>query len=174
METVSTIVCPNCGANASNFHNCEYCGSLLVRFVDKNIPLDEEKYSKQALKLEGLEDALTKNLEEQAITNGRNHIHTHIRIDGENRVELDVTNPKAQTELVLYKLSKDKIARVKPTNVPETEEQSLVICVRFFEPYHLLRHRRFKELDIYNLFSLQVDTYGNQKDGTKLGTVYQY
>lgn len=28
-----TIVCPNCGANATNFKNCEYCGSLLVRFA---------------------------------------------------------------------------------------------------------------------------------------------
>ncbi len=30
---VQTIVCPNCGANATNHHNCEYCGSLLVRFA---------------------------------------------------------------------------------------------------------------------------------------------
>ena len=30
---VQTIVCPNCGANASNHSNCEYCGSILVRFA---------------------------------------------------------------------------------------------------------------------------------------------
>lgn len=42
---LKTYVCPNCGANATNAQNCEYCGSLLVRFVDKGVslsqPLDE-------------------------------------------------------------------------------------------------------------------------------------
>ena len=28
---LQTIVCPNCGANATNHHNCEYCGSFLVQ-----------------------------------------------------------------------------------------------------------------------------------------------
>lgn len=28
---VQTIVCPNCGASATNHHNCEYCGSFLVQ-----------------------------------------------------------------------------------------------------------------------------------------------
>lgn len=28
---VKTIICPNCGATTSNFHNCEYCGSFLVQ-----------------------------------------------------------------------------------------------------------------------------------------------
>lgn len=42
---LKTYVCPNCGANTTNAQNCEYCGSLLVRFVDKGIslfqPIDE-------------------------------------------------------------------------------------------------------------------------------------
>lgn len=28
---VTTIVCPNCGAHATNLHNCEFCGSFLVQ-----------------------------------------------------------------------------------------------------------------------------------------------
>ena len=28
---VQTIICPNCGANATNHHNCEYCGSYLIQ-----------------------------------------------------------------------------------------------------------------------------------------------
>ena len=42
---MKTIVCPNCGANATNHENCEYCGSLLVRFVDQNIQYNEDNYN---------------------------------------------------------------------------------------------------------------------------------
>ena len=28
---IKTVVCPNCGANATNLQNCEYCNSILVR-----------------------------------------------------------------------------------------------------------------------------------------------
>ena len=44
METNKTLVCPNCGANITNYRNCEYCGSLLVRFVDKGIDLQKTSY----------------------------------------------------------------------------------------------------------------------------------
>lgn len=183
-SSVSTIVCPNCGANPQNHNNCEYCGSLLVRFADKNIPLNEEKYGSKAFTFEGLKEALTKNLEEQARTSGHNHVHTKIKCWPLVQ-ELDVTNPKAQTELVLYKLSNYGTVRIKPTNIPETDEQSLVICIRFYEvdskfsglreerQQQVRAHNRFKQMDIFNLFSLQLDTLGDKK-GFKLGTVYQY
>ena len=59
---VQTIICPNCGANSSNHHHCEYCGSILVRFVDKNIDIDD-KYKKEAkVLIPGLETALKSNL----------------------------------------------------------------------------------------------------------------
>lgn len=57
---VSTIVCPNCGASTSNRHNCEYCGSLLVRFITKDIPLDD--YQKNTFVYDGIESALKTNL----------------------------------------------------------------------------------------------------------------
>lgn len=28
---IKTVICPNCGANATNLQNCEYCNSILVR-----------------------------------------------------------------------------------------------------------------------------------------------
>ena len=61
LET-KTIVCPNCGASTHNFHNCEYCGSLLVRFVRQNKAIDERRYGLGAKPLPGLEDELKKNL----------------------------------------------------------------------------------------------------------------
>ena len=39
---LKTYVCPNCGANTTNAQNCEYCGSLLVRFVEKGISLSQQ------------------------------------------------------------------------------------------------------------------------------------
>lgn len=60
-STITTITCPNCGANPSNHHNCEYCGSMLIRFVDKNITINDN-YKKQARVIPGLEDALKSNL----------------------------------------------------------------------------------------------------------------
>ena len=41
---LKTFVCPNCGANTSNTENCEYCGSLLVRFVERGIDLSHTSY----------------------------------------------------------------------------------------------------------------------------------
>lgn len=32
-----TITCPNCGASTSNYQNCEYCGSFLVRQVSRGL-----------------------------------------------------------------------------------------------------------------------------------------
>lgn len=72
--SISTIVCPNCGANPKNRHNCEYCGSMLIRFVDKNITIDE-KYKKNARVISGLEEALKSNLLIQ-----KNHINGIIPI----------------------------------------------------------------------------------------------
>ena len=55
------LKCPNCGANATNHQNCEYCGSLLVRFVDKGISLQmpPAKIYDKSLYLPGVHDAVT-------------------------------------------------------------------------------------------------------------------
>lgn len=177
-SSVSTIVCPNCGANPQNHNNCEYCGSLLVRFADKNIPIVEEKYGSKAFKFDGLKEALTVNLEEQARTNGHNHIHTMIK-SWPLVLALDVTNPKSQNELIEYTLSDGTPVIVRP-KYTETDEQSLVICIRFYETTKPIKgdgqkkaHDRFKQLDIFPLFSLQVDNF-ETLEGTIAGKVYQY
>lgn len=64
---VKTIVCPNCGANVTNLKNCEYCGSILVRYIDKGVAIDEKIYGKNVLVIPGLEEELKKNLSLQEI-----------------------------------------------------------------------------------------------------------
>lgn len=57
--------CPNCGANYTNTTNCEYCGSLLVRFVEKGIDLSKTSYTDDSQTLPGLTAELKRNLKLQ-------------------------------------------------------------------------------------------------------------
>lgn len=59
---LKTITCPNCGANTTNAENCDYCGSLLVRFIDKGIEIDTNKFKSDALEYSGLLSELKSNL----------------------------------------------------------------------------------------------------------------
>ena len=59
------IKCPNCGAPAKNHKNCEFCGSLLVRFANKGIDLTNTTYLNNDAVLPGLIKELEKNLELQ-------------------------------------------------------------------------------------------------------------
>lgn len=62
---MKVIKCPNCGANAKNHTNCEYCGSLLVRFVDKGIEIKDTSYIDNSMVFPGLLEELKKNVEYQ-------------------------------------------------------------------------------------------------------------
>ena len=65
---MKALVCPHCGANTTNTQNCEYCGSLLVRFVDKGLDLSQNKYAKYINNnyvIKGLIDELKQNLKYQ-------------------------------------------------------------------------------------------------------------
>ena len=62
MAEVKSYVCPNCGANTTNAQNCEYCGSLLVRFVEKGIDLSNTTYTNDCITFPGLAAELKKNL----------------------------------------------------------------------------------------------------------------
>lgn len=57
-----TLRCPNCGANTTNADNCEYCGSLLVRFVEKGIDLSKTSYTSNTEVFPGLIRELKQNL----------------------------------------------------------------------------------------------------------------
>ena len=107
---------------------------------------------------------------------------------GTRRIELDVTNPKSQTESIPYTLSNGLTVRIKPVDIPSTQSQSLVICFRFYEITEKIYlpatikeemkwqdelHKRFKRLDMLPLFTLHADTFANMV-GRKMGTVYQY
>lgn len=62
------IKCPNCGASSSNHSNCEYCGSLLVRFAEHGIDLSTTSYLTNDHVYAGLIDALRQNLDRQELS----------------------------------------------------------------------------------------------------------
>ena len=64
MET-ALIKCPNCGANATNHTNCEYCGSLLVRFAAAGVDLSKTTYTNDSATFPRFADELRKNLQLQ-------------------------------------------------------------------------------------------------------------
>lgn len=62
---LKTYVCPNCGANTTNAENCEYCDSLLVRFVERGIDLSHTTYTNNDAVIAGLIPELKRNLQLQ-------------------------------------------------------------------------------------------------------------
>lgn len=62
---LKVLKCPNCGANTTNAQNCDYCGSLLVRFVDKGIDLSKTSYTNDSATFPGLAEELKRNLQLQ-------------------------------------------------------------------------------------------------------------
>lgn len=62
---IKSYICPNCGANTTNAQNCEYCGSLLVRFVERGIDLSHTNYTNNSGIFPGLIEELNRNLKLQ-------------------------------------------------------------------------------------------------------------
>ena len=63
---LKSYVCPNCGANTTNAQNCDYCGSFLVRFVEKGIDLSQTTYTSNSEVFPGLIEELKRNLKLQS------------------------------------------------------------------------------------------------------------
>lgn len=57
---MTTVQCPSCGAAATNLKNCEFCGSLFVRYIDHKLDIeiikDNSKINNEIFP--GLEDFL--------------------------------------------------------------------------------------------------------------------
>ncbi len=65
MNNIKIYKCPNCGANATNSDNCEYCGSMLVRFAARNIDTQKTSYIDNSNTIESFLSSLHLNLFKQ-------------------------------------------------------------------------------------------------------------
>ena len=123
------IVCPNCGANTTNRKNCEYCGSMLVRFVDKNIAIDQNVFGKNALSFSSVVMHLKKNLELQNELSSTDVVRTEFIISNDSFVE--------EPYLCVYggNISETKYAfyfsegfQLGDANIPPSSEPRLLLC----------------------------------------------
>jgi len=152
------LKCPNCGANATNHQNCEYCGSLLVRFVEKGIDLSKTTYLSDAEVFPGLTEHLRQNLRLQK-DNPEQFVATDLYFN--------FIKKGAQTGYnglsVLRTGFANWIDNSRIDNYGKTE--GLVICFRFeydqfnpteYEKMYYEQHSRFKELDCFQLFTEKI------------------
>lgn len=168
-EIIKPVICPNCGASSTNHQNCEYCGSLLVRFADANIDIKNTSYGDDSLTLPGLTEHLRNNIASQRNTN-----------------DLVVTDIFVRDDA--YAGGKAALASVINTNklvsqddmffFPEKVGAGLAVGLSFnpyvdgtLDPDYNARqemyHQRFKSLASFPLFkshlSIGEDVYGNRQ-----------
>lgn len=151
---IKTIICPNCGASSHNHHNCEYCGSLLVRFVSQNKTIDEQRYGKEAKPLPGLEDELKKNLSLQKTCGDSYAIVTTILTEHE-----DIVIVYGQVMPPFVRLNNGTVLKLSQAN----DENGLVYVIPFqtksmdtdIATMEKKRLAMFKTLDYFFLFEPQ-------------------
>ena len=151
------IECPNCGAPATNHQNCNFCGSLLVRFADKGIDLSTTSYLNNNAVLPGLIKELEKNLNLQQSDNG---VITEVYMD-------DKMIGSIQSSKTLTGFNGDYF--------PDAETPSLATEFAFGisdsddpdSKIECARQEKFEHLQSYPLFESSADKFYDT-------TVYQY
>ncbi len=154
------LKCPNCGANATNHQNCEYCGSLLVRFVEKGIDLSKTTYMTNEGVFPGLAEELHRNLRLQK--DNPDVVVTDI--------EFNFRNVGSATEYNCLSVLRTGRALWQDDSPIDSygKTDGFVINVHFiYNPDNptqedrvvLEQHLRFKELDCFQLFTEQNFVY---------------
>lgn len=92
MAELQTYVCPNCGANTTNVENCEYCGSLLIRFAQRKININKDEYSIETCHVDiDMIKEFEKNLKRQEETNDRVVTDIYVKKNLHKCVSIDRT-----------------------------------------------------------------------------------
>jgi hypothetical protein len=142
-------ICPNCGANITNMQNCEFCGSLLIRLQQQGINIESAGYKDDSRVFQGLVGALKRNLDLQKATNHSIAVSTDIYVEqnGKDRC----------LSSVIMKLETQDHKLFFPNS--NYDKDHLMIVFQFFpnnESGHELRLRKFRNLDIYELFTENI------------------
>ena len=153
---VSAIVCPNCGANTSNRLNCEYCGSMLVRFTDHGISIDPTKYGNEAKAIDGLEEALAGNLSLQETCGENEYVITNIIRDMDPQriqfIQSDAATIGITGVNPLKNASKGNISLRIPFSVRSNDDEVMMNARETLD--------KFRQLDCFSLFTPQQNEDG--------------
>ncbi len=139
------LKCPNCGANATNHENCEYCGSLLVRFVEKGIDLSKTSYMTSDGVFPGLVEELRQNFKLQE-KHPMDFVCTDIVLEDKKNNTFYTLSVLRTGRTVWYDGKKfDSFGKT----------QGFIIGFKLRKDVDVdqKQHERFKELDCYPLFT---------------------
>lgn len=183
---LKAISCPNCGANTTNHQNCEYCGSLLVRFIDEKIEIDNEWYGKEAPVINGLIDNLKQNLQLQ-----ESHPGVMVCTDLDEpsgRVNLQFANCLPENSYGVDKIQLVVYLRMDPNDyIPFTqlpisrlfkcsycaETGYWECCINFGKDYEtaarMISHISREVYGVTNLSSFKIKTWSDKEDNSKSG-----
>lgn len=153
MSEGKLLTCPNCGANITNTQNCEYCGSLLVRFVDKGIDLAKTSYLNNSF----VSNKLLNNLQ-QALKMQQQADDQPVAIDIYQRKNFG----KEVCRNIGSVLRSGRACFDDGTSIPCDKTYGLCIIIGFYR-WSNTAHERFKSLDCFPLFT-QRDCF-DSKDG---------
>lgn len=148
--------CPNCGANATNHDNCEYCGSLLVRFAEKGIDLTKTTYLNDDATLLGLTNALKYNLQLQ--DNANETVVTDI---------VGLSPAKIKKEFLASILRSGNALFLDGQTMLSNNKKGLCIVFSFhhaisgsrYNDMEAKRLNKFKSLDCFSLFTEHISFY---------------
>ena len=171
---LKTYVCPNCGANTTNAENCEYCGSLLVRFVEKGIDLSHTTYTSNDAVIAGLIPELKRNLQLQK----DNPLGTVIATD-----IFKLNDDRSQNSITILS-SGCKMFWADGTTAPfPTDKRGFRIAVDFstyadvnsqreFNSKQDAELARFQQLDSFPLFTPHQGAYTDFQGQARYGREY--
>lgn len=154
---LKTYVCPNCGANTTNSKNCDYCGSLLVRFIEKGININSVPAINQYDWSTELIDNLKKNLQ--------------LQNDNPDGTEVKTNICGGQVNISVFSPAKKVWTWADGTEIEELNsiDRGLIITLTFFDyriPLYGIRpiqfqkklkiqdqyKQNFKGLELHSLF----------------------
>jgi len=168
------IKCPNCGANTTNAQNCEYCGSLLVRFEDKGIDLAYSSYLNDTQTYPGIKNALELNLGLQ-------------KSNPFEGVVTDIFSKDGNDLVSLFCIIRSGYAKfMDGTIIPSNTEKGLCVIISFdyytdnrssefvnWNQKEEGQHKKFKSLDIFSLFAEHICFHRENGDGDEQKS-YEY
>ena len=180
-----TIECPNCGAPATNHQNCNFCGSLMIRFADKGLASLANEYLRSHSVLPGLLNHLHKNIEiqEQAERdNSKDVAQTDIWIDDEiwssGKHVICTVLPAANLALGSFTIdSSGYFDIIQPFENYEGISLATLFTFQIFKdaelaPIERERLNNFKKLSSFPLFESYV--YSSSDDFGNEYTTYEY
>lgn len=156
-------ICPNCGANITNTHNCEFCGSLLVRFVEAGISVDSiSEYTSDAHVFNGMQEEFEKHLAYKK-RNPNEYVQTNI-----NNNLMVIVSTKSLTDFEGRSFFE------------KAEVDGLGICLWFKRENdeERIQLERFKELKSFSLFTHRItrrqEIVGFDKDHNAISQIFTY